>query len=102
MKATYEIVPTSRLRWPRAPLNVELPTAADLALRGARAAPPPRLQKAALVFQPADQGNGLTLMRWLFALSKLELVFFIANLVTLVVGVLLLFDIAGATLINWR
>jgi hypothetical protein len=60
------------------------------------------LQKAALVFQPADQGNGLTLMRWLFALSKLELVFFIANLVTLVVGVLLLFDIAGATLINWR
>jgi len=41
-------------------------------------------------------------MRWLFALSKLELVFFIANLVTLVVGVLLLFDIAGATLINWR
>ena len=40
-------------------------------------------------------------MRWLFALSKLELVFFIVSLATLVVGALLLFDIAGAPLINW-
>jgi len=40
-------------------------------------------------------------MRWLFALSKMELVFFIVSFVTLVVGVLLLLDIAGA-LINWR
>jgi len=40
-------------------------------------------------------------MRWLFALSKMELVFFIVSFVTLVVGILLLLDIAGA-LINWR
>ena len=39
-------------------------------------------------------------MRWLFALSKLELVFFIVSLVTFLVGVLLLLDIAGAALIN--
>ena len=53
-------------------------------------------------YQLADHGNGLTLMRWLLALSKLELVFFIASLATLVVGALLLFDIAGVALINWR
>ena len=60
------------------------------------------LRKAALVLQLADHGNGLTLMRWLLALSKLELVFFVASLATLVVGALLLFDIAGVALINWR
>lgn len=41
-------------------------------------------------------------MRWLSALSKLELVFFIVNIATLVVGVLLLFDIAGVALISWQ
>ena len=41
-------------------------------------------------------------MRWLFALSKLELVFFIVNLATLVVGALLLFDLAGVAFINGR
>jgi len=76
---------------------------ATAACTAARERPLPHApQKAALVSQLADQGNGLTLMRWLFALSKLELVFFIVSLATLVVGVLLLFDIAGAALINWR
>lgn len=37
---------------------------------------------------------GLTLMRWLFALSKFELLLFIVSLTVMVAGVLLLLEIS--------
>jgi hypothetical protein len=40
-------------------------------------------------------------MRWIFALSKFELVLFIVSVTVLVLSLLLLLEIAGVALVDW-